>query len=509
MAAPAIPFNPPTLSAEKLHRFLLRAFRLGNQVRHKFLLGLLSMDREELFKKLGSSSIYAYAFKHFFMSPTQTKESLRVAKDLLVLSRTGEAFDRGEITWSHVMELTRIADRETEELWIEYARDHTVFEFRAEVQDAIADQRKVPRLDRYGLPAVWFPLSFQLNHEEHNLIEKAFSKVAMEMKEALGDGEATVQPKEVFLYMARGHLETDPEGTPRGRKEKEDCIHGILFHACPSCGVTHVQTSRGPAEVPPEHVLRVWADARKIVIRPEEEVEVRGEALVQGIDGPNTPAIVEKVLAREGHMCANPHCRRRLGLHVHHIVFRANGGPTALYNLVAVCRRCHGVIHAGLLEVFRDSHGRLKWVARSDGIVLDPGPEEEKLRAMPAPVPEVIPPEGETPGTAPPPEESLFVDEGVKPRPSSAAVPGRAGGQGGQPEGSGSLSAPAASPTASPAAAPAASPAAAPAAAPEKPSDQDQAVATAGPEDATPAGEGINQPSSPDGPDDRDDRDDR
>ena len=93
--------------------------------------------------------------------------------------------------------------------------------------------------------------------------------------------------------------------------------------------------------------------------------------------------MLKKLRARDGHQCANPHCRRRLGLHGHHVVFRSKGGPTCLDNLVIVCLRCHGCIHAGILEVYRDEHGRYRWVTKGDGIRLDPKEEAEDLRGMP------------------------------------------------------------------------------------------------------------------------------
>src|SRR6266545_4813590 len=90
-AAPAVPLNPVTLSAKELHKNLLRSFRIGNRARYKFILGLLAMERGDLYKKLSSPTIHAYASKHFFMSPTQTKESLRVAKELRGLPHSREA----------------------------------------------------------------------------------------------------------------------------------------------------------------------------------------------------------------------------------------------------------------------------------------------------------------------------------------------------------------------------------------------------------------------------------
>lgn len=38
-------------------------------------------------------------------------------------------------------------------------------------------------------------------------------------------------------------------------------------------------------------------------------------------------------------------CRRRNGLHCHHIIFRSQGGDDADWNLVTLCFKCHHAVH--------------------------------------------------------------------------------------------------------------------------------------------------------------------
>ncbi|MGE3166500.1 MAG: HNH endonuclease [Planctomycetota bacterium] len=62
--------------------------------------------------------------------------------------------------------------------------------------------------------------------------------------------------------------------------------------------------------------------------------------------------------------CANPACGSKRRLHAQHIIFRVRGGRTVLANEVAVCDRCHALIHAGRLEVSGTVDGRLEWRPR-------------------------------------------------------------------------------------------------------------------------------------------------
>ncbi|MBI4583703.1 MAG: hypothetical protein HY717_06745, partial [Planctomycetes bacterium] len=49
--------NPPAVTAEQLHIILLKAFKVGNLARRKFLQALLAMDSSRLYLQLGFSSI--------------------------------------------------------------------------------------------------------------------------------------------------------------------------------------------------------------------------------------------------------------------------------------------------------------------------------------------------------------------------------------------------------------------------------------------------------------------
>ena len=106
--------NPPTLSAEECHSLLVKAHRLGNRARHRFVRILLHVQQSRLHLLLGYSSIYQYSEAKFRYSPTQTAEFLRVAKALLGLPRSAAAFDGGTISWSALELYSRVAVEATE-----------------------------------------------------------------------------------------------------------------------------------------------------------------------------------------------------------------------------------------------------------------------------------------------------------------------------------------------------------------------------------------------------------
>lgn len=68
----------------------------------------------------------------------------------------------------------------------------------------------------------------------------------------------------------------------------------------------------------------------------------------------NTKAFV---LDRDNHQCQN--CKaKKVGLEVHHIIFRSNGGSDEQENLITLCKLCHDSVHSG--DLFIKTNGKRK-----------------------------------------------------------------------------------------------------------------------------------------------------
>jgi HNH endonuclease len=59
------------------------------------------------------------------------------------------------------------------------------------------------------------------------------------------------------------------------------------------------------------------------------------------------------VLDRDGYKCQSRQkdVKHSKKLHVHHIVFRTNGGGDAPSNLITLCETCHDLLHAGAFQI--------------------------------------------------------------------------------------------------------------------------------------------------------------
>ncbi len=56
--------------------------------------------------------------------------------------------------------------------------------------------------------------------------------------------------------------------------------------------------------------------------------------------------LCKRVLDRDGWRCRNRACGMRNNLHVHHIIFRSQGGTDESWNLITICNECHNKVHA-------------------------------------------------------------------------------------------------------------------------------------------------------------------
>ena len=154
-----------------------------------------------------------------------------------------------------------------------------------------------------------------------------------------------------------------------GQKSANPQVYTILYHRCPDCRQAHLPTADGLVEIPPDVVDRVEGDAVRVAIDPEEErpagaanahanPEIKETVPAEERDRTNPTTLVRKVRLRDGCACANPMCRKKeCWLHAHHIIWRVNGGRTAIWNEVLVCSICHAnyAQSDGMLSPFPNS----------------------------------------------------------------------------------------------------------------------------------------------------------
>lgn len=418
--AGSVAVRPPVeLDALELHRRIVAFQRLSDRSRLEFLRLLAVLDDGRRYLELGYSSTKHYPLQEFNVGRTNALELVRVARRLRELPVLTAALADSEIRWSTLKALSRVATTENETEWLAFAKRHTLEQIEHEVKRAIAERRDKPaEASDYGLTNIMTRVSFDLTLEEKERFMTAMARLAAEMGEGAPTDLASLQ-----LFLSQRILEGAPvasgatvhnldgagaEGEGGASVHSLECAEGgatvhnldgdradggaktspapgltVVYHQYAD-GTSTVDTADGPVRVDAEVVDRVADVAQTVTLTAADVAEPK--PLPDGaIDRPNSSALARKVRARNGERCANPGCGTRRGVQAHHIRYRASGGPTVPGNETAICRTCHTLVHAGLIEIERGPGGKLEWRPRIRSVAVaqtfDPSPQIAELMA--------------------------------------------------------------------------------------------------------------------------------
>ena len=221
---------------------------------------LRAAERARVQERLGYGSFVEYIERLFGYSPRLTLEKLRVAQALDGLPQLAAALREGNVSWSSVRELTRVATRATERDWLEASRGRTV----REIEKLVSGHRpgQLPG-DAKDWRAERHVLRFEVSGEVLASFREAQAKLSRDAGGPLDD-DATL------LLMAR-HVLGGP--TDDGRASYQ-----IALTVCEACERA-TQTGLGEAlPISPEIAEMASCDAQQIKSRvsfaspkPDEE----------------------------------------------------------------------------------------------------------------------------------------------------------------------------------------------------------------------------------------------
>ncbi|MGV8121610.1 MAG: hypothetical protein AB2L14_17765 [Candidatus Xenobiia bacterium LiM19] len=116
------------LSSEKVHKRALAVRKLYGKAEKALIFWIMEMDERKLYNDFGCSNVFQYATRYLSLGEHTIAELLRTGKALAQLPLLSEVFEKGQISSSHVREISRVATKDTEEYWCDTARGKTVRE---------------------------------------------------------------------------------------------------------------------------------------------------------------------------------------------------------------------------------------------------------------------------------------------------------------------------------------------------------------------------------------------
>ena len=323
---------------------------------HRFLTQLREFDRVDGWHRAGALSCAHWLSWRVGMDLGAAREKVRVARTLGELPVIDEALRKGEISYSKVRAMTRVATAENEAELLGMARSATG-----------AQLEKICRLKRMvnALAGEW---AKEVEGRRY-VVERATEDGMVSIQLRLLPEEAARVMK--ALEVAGGGNRADgavalADATLGGRLCGGD--EGTSMRP-PVEVVVHVQAAdlEGRTElgdgVSAETSRRLLCDAGVVPMLEDEQ----GKTIDVGRKTRTIPAALRRALdARDGG-CRFPGCTNRIFTDAHHVEHWLDGGETNLDNTVLLCRRHHRYLHeygfaverAGDELVFRDPSGRV------------------------------------------------------------------------------------------------------------------------------------------------------
>jgi hypothetical protein len=325
------------------------------------------------------------------------RERVRVARSLATRPVLAEAFARGELSYSKVRALTRVATPETQARLLAVGRAGTAshverivrgwrrVDRHAEVREAAlqhANRALHLRTDEDGTVIV----RGRLTPEDGALLMRALAAARETLYErgrsARTDGAAVLTPDRSTIAQQQAdalallaetalHHEIDP-GAPGERYQVVVHVDAPVLADPDEPGQTVLEEGM---HVSAETSQRLACDASRVVMRHDAE----GRHVEIGARTRTIPPALRRALHHRDRTCRFPGCHVTFG-QGHHLRHWAHGGPTTLSNLALLCRRHHRAVHEEGYWVERLPDGTLRF-RRPDGRVIPDAPD-------PAPVPD-------------------------------------------------------------------------------------------------------------------------
>ena len=309
------------------------------------------------------------------------REKVRVARALAELPRVSAAMGRGQVSYSKVRAITRVATPETEERLLDFALAGTAAHVERLVrawrrvdgqQEADDDRRR--HAGRYlrtwtdddGMlvvrgrltPEAGAVLRRALESAEDRLYREAPEDDTDHKSESVAATEAGRRRADALVAVAESALAADLDTGAAGDR------YQVVVHV----DAASLRNEGNEGQSALDDGIRVPAEtSRRLACDASTAIMTHGanDALLDvGRKRRTIPAAIRRALASRDRRCRFPGCESQR-CDAHHVRHWADGGATRLDNLVLLCRRHHRAVHE---EGFA-----IELTANGEVLVTEPG----------------------------------------------------------------------------------------------------------------------------------------
>ena len=319
------------------------------------------------------------------------REKVRTAHALEKLPQVAAAMERGEISYSKVRAITRVATPENEHYFLQIALHGTAHH----VETLVRTYRRATEAEELSREH-----QQQMNREvryhwddDGSLVLKARlpadvgALVLKALEAAVPETPSPTRP-DPRTY-TDGYIPPDNIDRPSWSHKRADALaviaesflahgaeamsggarHQVVVHVSAEtlkAGGGHQCEIEDGAAVAAETARRLACDASLVAIVENE----KGEPLNVGRKTRSVPPALQRALNSRDQGCRFPGCTHKKYTDAHHIKHWAHGGETKLSNLVTLCRFHHRKVHEGAVIVQVLDDGAIRFV-QPDGECFD------------------------------------------------------------------------------------------------------------------------------------------
>ncbi len=307
---------------------------------------LVRAQKHKLHVHYGFATLVEYLERRCGYDPHTARERLRVANTVVALPEVANAWSKGDLSYTHVRELSRVVVPDTETAWVAASVGKTSGEIQTMVRcREKGDLPTAPEKPQLRPKMV----QFEVTPEVFAMVREARKVLADERGGEISESELVEEMCRRIL--APGTGEAGP-------------AHQIAYKRCANCDRAQVVGAGRELDVTASQFERAACDAIDLGDLDAKTPD-RARSSV-------TPRLRAQVFARDGGRCIVPGCRSARCLEVHHLIPQEQGGPHELWNLALLCSGHHAALHAGRLIITGRAPGalRIRWAY---GEPLPPG----------------------------------------------------------------------------------------------------------------------------------------
>lgn len=321
---------------------------------HRLLVDIRVFDENGGWSKQGARSCAEWLSWRVGWDGNTAREHVRVSRALATLPRIDDALRLGELSYSKVRAMTRVATPENEELLLQDARYSTGIQLElicrkyAAVRRGVAptpeDDKERRRIVKRDTEDGMVSIHATLHPEEAELLWAALTRIAKEREPGpFSRVDALIEMAE---QVVRG---TSPERSPT------EIVVTVPVEALVADGDNPAAaTTTEGAVLSAQTARRLACDAGIVVVAEDAD----GNCVSVGRRTRTISSALWRAVLKRDKTCRFPGCRNRVYLHGHHAKEWAHGGETSLANVIAVCGYHHRFLHEYGYRVEIDAHQR-------------------------------------------------------------------------------------------------------------------------------------------------------